>query len=179
MKIHPRLRVELDVLHWKVSIARLILSPLPLYFGSRLRTLVLSQVGFVIGEGTLFSGTPTFSGQGEIYPRLRIGENCWFNVGCFFELSDRVTIGDQVSFGHEVMLLTGTHQFGDSHRRCGEFFTCPVTIGNGVWVGSRTTILPGVTIGDGAVIGAGALVNRDVPANTLFAGVPAKMIRVL
>ncbi len=53
----------------------------------------------------------------------------------------------------------------------------PIHIGKRVWIGSNATVLPGVTIGDGAVVAAGAVVTRDVPANTVVGGVPAKVIR--
>lgn len=55
----------------------------------------------------------------------------------------------------------------------------PVTIGNDVWIGGNVTILPGVTIGDRAVIAAGAVVTKDIPANTVAGGVPAKVIKEL
>lgn len=55
----------------------------------------------------------------------------------------------------------------------------PVTIGNDVWMGANVVVLPGVTIGDNVVIAAGAVVTKDVPSNTLVAGVPAKKIRDL
>ena len=52
-------------------------------------------------------------------------------------------------------------------------------IGNNVWIGSRAVVLPGVTIGDGAIVAAGAVVNRDVPANTIVGGVPARVIKAV
>jgi acetyltransferase-like isoleucine patch superfamily enzyme len=54
----------------------------------------------------------------------------------------------------------------------------PIVIGRKVWLGAAATVLPGVTIGDGAIVGAGAVVTKDVPANAIVAGVPAKLIRM-
>jgi acetyltransferase-like isoleucine patch superfamily enzyme len=65
-----------------------------------------------------------------------------------------------------------------SERRNG-FVAKPITIGNNVWIGVAATILPGVTIGDNAVIAAGAVVSRSVPADTLAAGVPARVLKHL
>ena len=53
----------------------------------------------------------------------------------------------------------------------------PIHIGKNVWIGANSMVLPGVTIGDGAVIAAGAIVTKDVPANTIFGGIPAKKIK--
>jgi maltose O-acetyltransferase len=64
-------------------------------------------------------------------------------------------------------------------RRAGDLKAEPVTIGDGAWIGARATILPGVTIGGGAVVAAGSVVTRDLPANVLAGGVPARVIREL
>jgi maltose O-acetyltransferase len=77
------------------------------------------------------------------------------------------------------MILTRRHHLGSPARRYAKLEALPVTIGAGVWVGARAMILPGVTIGDGAVIAAGAVVTKDVPANTVVAGVPATVVREL
>jgi acetyltransferase-like isoleucine patch superfamily enzyme len=75
--------------------------------------------------------------------------------------------------------VTVDHEVGDSSQRCGRRVFRPICIEDGVWIGSRAVILPGVRIGRGAVVGAGAVVTRDVPAHALVAGIPAKTIRDL
>ena len=62
-------------------------------------------------------------------------------------------------------------------RREGVEFARPITVGNDVWFGGGCTVLPGVTIGDGCVIGAGSVVTRDIPANTVAAGNPCRVLR--
>ncbi|PJF38511.1 MAG: hypothetical protein CUN55_17080, partial [Phototrophicales bacterium] len=76
----------------------------------------------------------------------------------------RVTIKDDAFFGHEVKILTGSHDYTQKGiERQNAIVSKEVTIGKGVWVGSFATILPGVSIGDHAVIGAGSVVTKDVP----------------
>lgn len=86
------------------------------------------------------------------------------NLSCF----EHVEIGNNVAISENV-----TIRDSDNHSLEGGVRTKPVKIGNDVWIGVNVTILKGVSIGDGAVIAAGSLVNRDVPAKTLVAGVPA------
>lgn len=173
------IREELGGLHIRLLLARLILMPLPSHVGSRLRVAVLRLVGFRIGSGSLMWGTPEITGDADLYAQLTIGQRCWFNVGCFFDLGASITIGDQVAFGHHVVVLTGSHEVGPPAQRAARLYTKPVTIGNGAWLGARCTILPGVTIGAGAIVAAGAVVNRDVPPNTLVAGIPARVVKSL
>jgi maltose O-acetyltransferase len=170
---------ELQVLHIKLYLAQILAAPLPPFFGSGMRARLLALAGFSIGPGTVFWGMPAFSGAGNIYARLKIGEQCWLSVGCFFDLAGDITLEDRVTFGPEVMILTGSHSIHDQHRRGGALSVRPVTIGSGTWIGARCTVLPGVSIGQGAVIGAGALVNKNIPPNTMAAGVPAVVIREL
>ena len=69
------------------------------------------------------------------------------------------------------MILANSHELGPSESRAGSVVGLPVSIGDGVWIGARTTVLPGVTIGPGAIVAAGSVVNRDVEADTMVAGV--------
>jgi maltose O-acetyltransferase len=178
-KLRSRIAVERSVLHFRFLIAKVCLYPLPLFFGGQVRARLIKWAGFAIGAGTVFMGTPEMTGQGDIYPRLKIGRNCGFNKGCFFDLSESILIGDSVYLGHEVLLLTSTHKIGPADWRAGDLITAPIQIGSGSWIGARSTILPGVTVGEGAIVGAGALVIEDVAPRALVGGVPAKLIRML
>ena len=90
-----------------------------------------------------------------------------------------LTIGDNVMMGPDVVILTHTHNIDTPTLPMIEqgMRTDPVTIGNDVWIGMRSIIMPGVNIGDGSVIGAGAVVTKDVPAYAIVGGVPAKVIK--
>lgn len=178
-KLQAVVRDEVQHFSLRLQLINLLLAPLPLFVGSRVRAAGLRQAGFRIGRGTLMWGMPVLTGGAGLEQRLSVGQECWFNAGCRLDLSDVITIGDRVAFGHEVLIMTSSHELGDPSRRAGPLYTRPVTIGAGAWLGARCTILPGVTIGEGAVIAAGAVVNRDVPANTLVGGVPARVLKEL
>lgn len=90
-----------------------------------------------------------------------------------------VHIGSHVMLGPNVVISTVNHPLSPKGRRMHLGIAKPVTIGNDVWVGGNVTILPGVKIGDNVVIGAGAVVNKDIPSDSLAAGVPAKVIKSL
>lgn len=172
-------REETAGLHLRLLLARVLLAPLPPHVGSRVRPLVLRAAGLRIGRGTVMWGTPTITGGGNIYRRLTVGRECWFNIGVLINLGAEVSIGDRVALGHGVMILTETHPIGPPERRAGPLFARPVRIGDGAWLGVRALILPGVEIGAGAVVAAGAVVTKDVPPNVLVGGVPARVLREL
>lgn len=106
---------------------------------------------------------------------ITVGKNVFINACCHFQDHGGVTIGDGCQIGHAVVFATLNHGLAPEERP----FTrpAPITLGRNVWVGSNATILQGVTIGDNSVIAAGAVVTRDVPANVVAGGVPAKVIR--
>ena len=117
---------------------------------------------------------------GPIYfaSALTIGDNCWVGRNFAAYGSGAVSIGRDCDLGPEVVVLTGSHQIGGA-RRAGKGLRLKVDIGDGTWIGARATILGNVTIANGCVVGCCSLVNQDVPANCLVAGVPGKVVRAL
>lgn len=182
-RIHQKvLRVlgeELGAAQPRLWLTGWLIHLLPRYTASRVRPILLRLAGFRIGHGTVIVGTLRLQGFGAIHNRLQIGSHCFINTDCFFDLNDHVTIADHVSFGHEVIILTTSHQISSAAHRAGSLTKAPVVVESGVWIGARALILPGVRIGAGSIVAAGSVVNRSVPPNTLVGGVPAKPIRQL
>lgn len=106
---------------------------------------------------------------------IHIGKHVFINMGCKFQDQGGIFIGDGTLIGHNVVLATLNHAMQPERRS--DMLPAPIHIGKRVWIGSNATVLPGVTISDGAVVAAGAVVTKDVPANMVVGGVPAKVIR--
>ena len=110
---------------------------------------------------------------------IHVGRNFLANYNVTILDCGTVTIGDYVMIGPNTMIATVNHPMTPMGRRKHLAIAKPVKIGNDVWIGGNVTILPGVTIGNNVVVAAGAVVTKDVPANTLVGGVPAKVIKSL
>ena len=108
---------------------------------------------------------------------ITIGKNVFINAGCKFQDQGGIFIDDEALIGHGVVLATLNHDMDPEKRQA--LHPAPVRIGKRVWIGANATICPGVTIGDNAVVAAGAVVVKDVPADTIVGGVPAKIIRAI
>jgi acetyltransferase-like isoleucine patch superfamily enzyme len=108
---------------------------------------------------------------------ITFGKNVFFNTGCSFQDRGGISIGNGSMIGMNVTIATLNHGLTLETRNI--TYPSPVIIGENVWIGSSSTILPGVTIGDNSVVAAGAVVTKDVPENTVVAGVPAKVIKII
>lgn len=99
-------------------------------------------------------------------------------IGIHNTIIGPVTIGSHVNLAQGITVTALNHNFGDAKKRIDEqgIATKPVIIEDDVWIGANAVVLPGVTIGRHAVVAAGAVVTKDVPCNTIVAGVPAKTI---
>ncbi|WP_321420510.1 acyltransferase [uncultured Methanomethylovorans sp.] len=112
------------------------------------------------------------------FRKLSIGKNCFINRGVQFDCSGPISIGNNCSIGFNALVTTSTHLEKDHVAEDGRTFMGePVTIGNGVWIGANSTILPGTEIGDYCIIAAGAVVKGKLEPHGVYAGVPAKRIR--
>lgn len=146
------------------------------------REELLGQILGHIGKNCFLQG-PVFFHYGT---HTRIGDDFFANYNLTVQDDAPVTIGDGVNFGPNVTIVTPVHPLVASERRrmldqygraallC---YAKPVAIGNDVWLSAGVTVCGGVTIGDGCVIGAGSVVTRDIPANTVAAGAPCRVIR--
>jgi maltose O-acetyltransferase len=140
-----------------------------------LRRQLLEQLLGAIGEGTEIR-PPLYVDYGT---HLRIGARCFANFGLVALDVAAITIGDDVQIGPNVQLLTPTHPVEPEPRREKWEAAQPIVIGDNVWLGGGAIVLPGVTIGDNTVVGAGSVVTRDLPADVVAVGNPARVVRTL
>jgi maltose O-acetyltransferase len=144
-----------------------------------LRTALWRAAGARIGDRARVMGPLHISCFGSWQDYLSIGADTLITGPLRIDLAAVVRIGDRVRIGHDVLLLTNDHEIGPSELRCGVLLPSPIHIGDGAWLSSRCIVLPGVSVGAGAIVAAGAVVTRDVPPDTMVAGIPARVVRSL
>ena len=145
------------------------------YSGSRARR-ILQMAGARVGGGCTIRG-PLFI-EDDI--NLDIGERVFVNTGLTIVGSGPVKLGDFALIGPNVTLATAYHPLDPDQRRVERrVAAAAIEVGSNAWIGANVTICAGVGIGGDATVGAGSVVIRDVPARTLAAGVPCRVIRSL
>ncbi len=175
---------------WRRLYARVLVAPLLWSRSEGGRGLSVEKLPYIRGPGRIIFGRNVkisghigiaFSRHGRD-PVLSIGDNTFIGHQCSFAMARAITIGpDCLLAGGTRIADNDGHPLDAEKRRRREPVDAsdvrPVTLGANVWIGAGTRILKGVTIGDNAVVGAQSVVTRDIPANTLAAGSPARIIR--
>lgn len=108
---------------------------------------------------------------------IEVGENFFANYNLTILDVGKVTIGKNAQIAPNVSIYTAGHPVHPDSRNSGYEYGIPITIGDNVWIGGNSVILPGVTIGNNVVIGAGSVVSKDIPDNVIAAGIPCKIVR--
>lgn len=135
---------------------------------SGVKVRILRWFGGQVGRGVVIKPHVRIK-----YPwRLSVGDHCWIGQQAWIDNLDDVRFGNHVCVSQGVYLCTGSH---DHRRSTFDLITRPITLEDGVWLGARALVLPGVHIGSHAVVAAGAVVTKDVPAAAMMAGSPARV----
>ena len=139
----------------------------------KIRILFSKLIGETVDE-TFRLFPPFYTDFGK---NIHIGKDVFINACCCFQDQGGIQIGDGTLIGHQVVLATLNHDFDPKKRK--DIIPAPIQIGENVWIGSNSVVVGGVTIGDNAIIAAGSVVTKDVDANTVVGGVPAKFIKLI
>ncbi|WP_209022061.1 sugar O-acetyltransferase [Nocardioides sp. 503] len=140
-----------------------------------LRRALLEQLLGSVGEETAIR-PPLYVDFGS---HLTIGARCFVNYGLMALDVAPITIGDDVQIGPHVQLLTPTHPLEPGPRRDKWEAARPITLGDNVWLGGGVIVCPGVSIGANTVVGAGSVVTKDLPADVVAVGNPARVVKPL
>lgn len=139
------------------------------------RTALLHDLLGTCGKGVVIRA-PLYVDYGA---NLHIGEGTFVNYGLTALDVVPIRIGRHCQIGPNVQLLTPTHPIDPALRKAGWEAGEPITLGDNVWLGGGVIVCPGVSIGDNTVVGAGAVVTKDLPADVVAVGNPARVIRDL
>jgi maltose O-acetyltransferase len=148
-----------------------------------IQKLILKKKGVIIHNNCTFSNV-FFIGNAVIEPYCRIVGDSKITVGNNFYLNAHCHMLGEITFGDNVMIGPKTVLWGRDHgialgkpMKEQKHHSEPIFIGNDVWIGANVTILKGVRVEDGAVIGAGSVVTKNIPANAIAVGNPAKVVK--
>lgn len=139
-----------------------------------LRETMLKDMFADIGEGCYIE-PPLHANWGGAH--CHFGNHVYANFNLTLVDDTHIHVGDNVMFGPNVTLATAGHPILPLLRSHEYQYNAPVHIGNGCWLGAGAVVLPGVTIGDNTVVGAGSVVTKDLPANVVAVGNPARVMR--
>jgi len=123
-------------------------------------------------EPTSYVQIPVFVNHAEF---VTVGKNVYINHACSMLALGKITIEDDVLIGPKANLLSEGHPLDPDNRKA--MIVKPIVIRRNAWIGAGATILPGVTVGENSIVAAGAIVSKDVPENTVVAGIPAKVVK--
>ena len=137
----------------------------------KIRETLSEIIGQQIDDSTTIF-TPFHTNFGR---HIQLGKNVFINHACTFLDLGGIIIEDDVMIGPKVSIITENHPVNPNERKVLDLKS--VNVKRNAWIGANATILPGVTIGENSVVAAGAVVTKDVPANTVVAGIPAKVIK--
>jgi len=133
----------------------------------------------LLGDGVALDRGVTLITKGErrTEPRIEIGAHSYINRHTILDAADLIILDEKCMIGPFCVIIDHDHGLeAGQDVQDQPLVSSPVRLGRAVWLGAHVTVLKGVTIGDGAVIGAGSVVTKDVPADAIVAGVPAKQI---
>lgn len=142
----------------------------------RFKIFFLRWCGVVIGNNVRICSSVKFSGVGNVL----IGNDVWIGAGTIISASgeSKIIFGDCIDIASQVLISTGSHRIDEfGLHSAGEGTNKSIYVKNGVWLGERSILLPGVVIGEKAIVGAGAIVTKDVVSRSIVVGSPARILR--
>lgn len=145
-----------------------VVSPIHLW-----KTFVLQKV---LGFNRSVKWPVHFRSKVTFPDKIRVGNhvNPGLSPGCYIQGNNGIIFGSNIRIGPNVCIISANHDTKDYDKHID---TNPIIIGNNVWIGANSVILPGVNIGDNVIIGAGSVVAKNIPSNVIAAGNPCKVIK--